>query len=172
MKKRRSRALLITAIVIAVILVGLGSLVGYVYVKYVAVERYSAKGPTVTVDAHEVKGFGTILVTDNNFALYMFPPDGRRKVTCTGDCAGNWPPLFASAGKKVVAGPGVHADLLGTMTKPGGGRVVTYNGWPLYTFVGDPDPLRARGQGVEADGGLWWVMNPAGDIVKSGPRGN
>ena len=43
--------------------------------------------------------------------------------------------------------------------------MVTYHGWPLYTYLGDDRPLRATGQGVDADGGYWYVMRPSGAIV-------
>jgi predicted lipoprotein with Yx(FWY)xxD motif len=39
--------------------------------------------------------------------------------------------------------------------------VVTYNGYPLYTYVGAP-PLSTKGNGI---GGVWHViMLSAGDI--------
>ena len=55
--------------------------------------------------------------------------------------------------------------LLGTAPNPGGGRVVTYRGWPLYTFLGDAAPGDATGQAADDDGGYWYVMRPAGQIV-------
>jgi predicted lipoprotein with Yx(FWY)xxD motif len=55
--------------------------------------------------------------------------------------------------------------LLGTLPNPGGGRVVTYDGWPLYTYLGDAAPGRAAGQGEDDDGGSWYVIRPSGQIV-------
>lgn len=72
-------------------------------------------------------------------------------------------------GARLVAGDGVKPGLLRTIPKPGGGRVATYDGWPLYTYLGDADPLKAAGQAVDADGGYWYVMRPSGQIVNS-PR--
>ncbi len=137
----------------------------YLYFHYVNVVRYSAGQGRVTVERAELGQHGTALVTNKGFALYTFPPDAAQHVTCTGDCASAWPPLTLHAGQTVAAGAGVRADLLGTMPDPGGGRVVTYHGWPLYTYLGDASPGHAAGQGKNDDGGYWYVIRPSGQIV-------
>jgi hypothetical protein len=76
-----------------------------------------------------------------------------------------WPPLELHAGETAAAGAGVRADLLGTAPDPAGGRVITYHGWPLYTYLGDASPGHAAGQGKNDDGGYWYVMRPSGQIV-------
>ena len=152
------------------VLACLAALASYLYVRYVDVTRFSAEHGRVTVEAAPVGQLGTVLVTNKGFALYMFPPDQARHVTCTGGCATAWPPLLVHSGETIAAGPGVRAGLLGTAPNPGGGRVVTYRGWPLYTYLGDASPGHAAGQGVNDDGGYWYVMRPSGQIV--GPQGN
>jgi predicted lipoprotein with Yx(FWY)xxD motif len=147
------------------VLACLAALASYVYVRYVDVERFSAEHGRVTVDAAPVGKLGTVLVTNKGFALYMFPPDAARHVTCTGGCATAWPPLLVHAGETTVAGAGVRPGLLGTAPNPDGGRVVTYRGWPLYTYLGDASPGHAAGQGANDDGGYWYVMRPSGQIV-------
>ena len=137
----------------------------YLYFHYVDVVRYSAGQGRVTVERAELGQLGTVLVTNKGFALYTFPPDAARHVTCTGDCASAWPPLTLHAGQTAAAGAGVRADLLGTVPDPGGGRVVTYHGWPLYTYLGDASPGHAAGQGKDDDGGYWYVIRPSGQIV-------
>jgi predicted lipoprotein with Yx(FWY)xxD motif len=54
----------------------------------------------------------------------------------------------------VTAGPGVTGKL-GTIKRTGGGTQVTYNGHPLYTYVGDSAPGQARGNNLNLNGGLW-----------------
>jgi predicted lipoprotein with Yx(FWY)xxD motif len=51
------------------------------------------------------------------------------------------------------------------MPNPGGGRVVTYHAWPLYTYLGDASAGHVSGQGEDEDGGYWYVMRPSGQIV-------
>ncbi len=159
--RRRAKVVLSVAALVTVV----AAFAGYLYVHYVDVVRYSAEGGRVTVERAELGPLGTVLVTNKGFALYMFPPDAARHVTCTGGCASAWPPLTLHAGETAAAGAGVRADLLGTMPGPGGGRVVTYHGWPLYTYLGDASPGHAAGQGKDDDGGSWYVMRPSGQIV-------
>ena len=99
-------------------------------------------GPKVTVQTRTIAGVGPVLVTAKGYALYMFQPDNQRSVTCTGACAGTWPPVKVPDGGSFAAGPGVKSALLGTDPDPEGGQVLTYNGWPLYTYTGDTAPPR------------------------------
>lgn len=128
-----------------------------------------AGNQTVTILSRSVPGLGTILVNSAGHTLYAFAPDKRSKVTCTGGCAAVWPPAFVPPGRKVRGGPGVRASLLGSAPDPSGGRVITYNGWPLYTYVADTAPGTEAGQAVDLNGGLWWVITTAGAVVKKRP---
>jgi hypothetical protein len=42
---------------------------------------------------------------------------------------------------------------------------VTYNGHPVYTFSGDSSAGDTSGQGINAFGGVWYVVSPAGQPV-------
>jgi predicted lipoprotein with Yx(FWY)xxD motif len=124
-----------------------------------------ASGATVTITTRSPPEVGRVLVTGKGYALYMFVPDRRRTVTCTGVCAGTWPPLMLPSGATLAAGPGIKTALLGSDPAPGGGRVVTYNGWPLYTYTGDVEP----GQAIDLNGGPWYVLRPSGAPLEPGP---
>jgi predicted lipoprotein with Yx(FWY)xxD motif len=127
-------------------------------------------GQTVKVDARSVPGVGTVLVTSKGYALYVFAPDNHRAVTCTGACAGTWPPLTVPSGAALAAGPGVKQTLLGSDPNPAGGQqVVTYDGWPLYTYTGDVQPDQATGQNIDLNGGEWYVIRPSGQPLIPAP---
>ena len=51
---------------------------------------------------------------------------------------------------------------LGTITRSDGTKQVTYNGHPLYYFVGDSGPGQTTGQGSDNFGAKWWLVAPAG----------
>jgi predicted lipoprotein with Yx(FWY)xxD motif len=119
-------------------------------------------GMTVTITARSLPRVGTVLVTSQDLVLYVFAPDHHRAITCTGSCLGTWPPLMLPSGSKLAAGAGVKPGLLGSDRDPSGGRVVTYAGWPLYTYTGDVDPGQATGQNLNLNGGLWYVIRPSG----------
>ncbi len=94
------------------------------------------------------------MVTDaQGYTLYWFAPDSPTKSTCYGTCAAYWPPLTGDP----VAGPGVTGRL-GAIKRSGGGTQVTYNGHPLYTYVGDSAPGQANGNDINLNGGLWYEM--------------
>lgn len=109
---------------------------------------------------------GKILTTSRGFTLYMFSRDKRNKDVCVKiqDCTIVWP-LVTTKGKP-VAGPGVKARLLGTIKLANGSRQVTYNGWPLYTYIGDRFPRSTQFIGLYQSGGYWWALNAAGRLVK------
>jgi predicted lipoprotein with Yx(FWY)xxD motif len=119
---------------------------------------------TFTVKTARVKGLGTILVNNKGFTLYMFLPDKQKRVTCKGSCAVIWPPLKVKAGQKPTAGGLARKRLLGTY-----GRVVSYNKWPLYTYVTDTKPGQATGQALNNSGGFWYVLSPRGQVIKKKP---
>jgi predicted lipoprotein with Yx(FWY)xxD motif len=121
------------------------------------------------VSTKSVSTLGPILVNSEGRTLYIFEPDKHAKVTCTGACASLWPPLKLSSGQKAVAGGEAKSSLLSSDPDPEGGAVATYAGWPLYTYAADSGPGSANGQGVNADGGLWYVISPAGTVVEKMP---
>jgi len=127
-------------------------------------------GPKVMIMARALPGVGRVLVNATGYALYMFAPDGRRQVTCTGACAGTWPPVRLPSGAVLAVGPGVKPSLLGSDPDPGGGRVVTYDGWPLYTYSGDVQPGQATGQAIDLNGGPWYVLRPSGAPLLPSPQ--
>ena len=104
----------------------------------------------------------TVLVNSSGYALYMFVPDQQRSVTCDVTCISSWPPVTITPGNRPEAGSGVHESLLGTVPLSTGYRVVTYNRWPLYTYTDDVSPGMDSGQGIDNDGGYWYLMSPTG----------
>ena len=125
-----------------------------------------------TVELSSEPGVGEVLVSSAGQTLYLFSPDKRKKPTCTGSCASVWPPLTVTG--KPVAGKGVDKKLLGTVNGSGGERQVTYNHWPLYTYVADTKPGDVLGQGITAFGGKWWTVDKKGkeDTARTSSNGS
>lgn len=116
-----------------------------------------------TVNVAEVGSFGQALVDGEGRSLYLFTNDTQNSGTsaCTGDCLVEWPPLLTDG--EPVAGTGLDAAMLGTITLPDGTTQVTYNGWPLYYFADDTAPGDALGQGL---GGVWYLVSPTGEMIQ------
>ncbi len=83
---------------------------------------------------------GKVLANASGFTLYVFTRDGKNRDACVKvpRCTATWPVLKASG--KPVAGKGLRASLLGTITLAHGVKQVTYGGRPLYGYVGDSSP--------------------------------
>jgi predicted lipoprotein with Yx(FWY)xxD motif len=94
---------------------------------------------------------GTAVLTNaKGFTLYTFAPDTRAASKCYGNCAAYWPPVTGVA----AASPGVPGRT-GTIRRTDGTVQLTYNGHPLYTYIGDTAPGQARGNNLNLNGGLW-----------------
>jgi predicted lipoprotein with Yx(FWY)xxD motif len=102
---------------------------------------------------------GTVLTNSKGFTLYTFAADKGSTSTCYRQCAKFWPPLMgpatAAAGAKV-------SGKFGVTTRKNGSQQVTYNGKPLYTFLGDHKPGDVTGNGKNIDGGVWNVITTSG----------
>ena len=57
---------------------------------------------------------------------------------------------------------------MGTLRRPDGSTQISYGGHPLYTYDLDVSPGVVMGQGIDQDGGLWYVVNGQGDQVTTG----
>lgn len=113
---------------------------------------------------------GKIIVTGKGRTLYMFAPDKNGRSTCYGTCAKYWPPLMTTT-EHITALAGVKASLLGTTKRRNGKLEVTYNHHPLYLYIADTKAGQTTGQGLNLNGGLWWVLSPAGAIIKKKSSG-
>src|SRR5580700_4358729 len=107
-----------------------------------------ATGPDV-LKARTVGGVN-LLTDSRGLTLYWFAPDTSTKSVCYGSCAAYWPPATGTPS----AGPGVTGTL-GTITRTDGTRQATYDGHPLYTYIGDNAPGQANGNNLNLNGGLW-----------------
>jgi predicted lipoprotein with Yx(FWY)xxD motif len=91
-----------------------------------------------------------LLTNAKGYTLYWFAPDSPGKSVCYGSCAAYWPPVAGSA----AAGPGVTGTI-GTIKRTDGTTQATYDGHPLYTYIGDSAPGQDGGNNINLNGGLW-----------------
>jgi predicted lipoprotein with Yx(FWY)xxD motif len=123
----------------------------------------TASGHSATVGVATTSSLGKVLDNSQGRTVYLFAPDTSTKSACTGACAAEWPPLRATG--KPTVGSGLSASEVGTIPRSDGRPQVTYNGHPLYTFVGDKDAGQTNGQGINAFGGGWFALTTAGTQV-------
>jgi predicted lipoprotein with Yx(FWY)xxD motif len=109
--------------------------------------------------------FGKTLTDASGRTLYLFAGDRRNVSTLSAAGRAFWPP-FASAIKPSAAG-GALAGEIGTVTGKTAAGQVTYNGHPLYYFLGDHSPGQTSGQGLNQFGARWYVLSPSGGAITS-----
>ena len=114
----------------------------------------SSSGTTLMV---RTIGGAQVLTNSAGLTLYSFAPDTSTTSKCTGSCATYWPPVKGPA----TAGSGVTGTL-GVITRPDGTMQATYDGHPLYTYVGDSAPGQNKGNGLNLSGGVWHEVTVSG----------
>jgi len=87
-----------------------------------------------------------LLVGKNGMTLYTFDRDSRGSSACSWHCIRIWSP----ADPEDAQGPD-----FGAITREGGARQLTYEGKPLYYYMGDRRPGDANGAGLDR---LWHVV--------------
>ena len=123
----------------------------------------AASGSGKTVITTASSSGSTFLTDGSGRAVYLWAKDTGDASTCTGACAGAWPPVTAT-GTVTASGSAMASDL-GTITRSDGTKQVTYDGHPLYYFAGDSGPGTATGQGSDNFGAKWWLVAPSGSDV-------
>jgi predicted lipoprotein with Yx(FWY)xxD motif len=106
---------------------------------------------TTTIDGNQV------VTNSAGMTVYWFAIDTSTKSNCTGTCLQYWHVVTGPA----TAGSGVTGTL-GVITGSNGTMQATYDGHPLYTYVGDTAPGQNNGNGKNLSGGLWWEMTVSG----------
>jgi predicted lipoprotein with Yx(FWY)xxD motif len=106
-------------------------------------------------------GSVTVLTSSKGFTLYSFAPDTPTKSNCNGACAKFWPPVKGPASASGVTGT------FGTIKRSDGSTQATFDGHPLYTYVGDHAPGQAKGNGLNLSGGVWHEITTSGTAPAS-----
>jgi predicted lipoprotein with Yx(FWY)xxD motif len=101
---------------------------------------------------------GTPVVANaKGFTLYWFAPDTPTSSKCYGSCAVYWPPVTGTA----AAGSGLPGKTA-VIARTDGSNQLTYDGHPLYTYIGDTAPGQASGNNLNLNGGLWHEVPVSG----------
>ena len=123
----------------------------------------AASGTTLKMTTFSGK---KVLTNAQGMAVYWFAVDTSSKSNCSNTCLKFWPIVPGPA----TAGTGVTGTL-GVITT-NGVKQATYDGHPLYTYVGDTAPGQVKGNALNVSGGLWWVMTPTGAKVAASSAGS
>ena len=120
---------------------------------------FPAIGTTVLIVQHS--NLGWVMAKASGYVVYTYDKDSKGgPPTCTGSCASVWAPVTGMP----KAGPAdTFPGTFGTVTA-GGKKVITYNGYPLYTYVAD-HVLTTKGNGID---GVWHVIKLSESDITGG----
>jgi len=108
---------------------------------------FAQMAPTKTGDSAK----GKVLTNESGMTLYVFDKDSGGKSACNGPCAGNWPPLMATATAMAMGDYTV-------VSRDDGSKQWAYKGKPLYTWKNDKKPGDITGDGFL--NGAWHIAQP------------
>jgi predicted lipoprotein with Yx(FWY)xxD motif len=105
---------------------------------------------------------GTIVVDGKGMTAYYFTKDTKDSgvSACSGDCAAAWPAIESTSDTPTV--DGVTAKI-GPIPAADGGKQITINAMPIYTFAQDKAPGDVNGQDAN---GVWYVIAPDGTMIE------
>jgi predicted lipoprotein with Yx(FWY)xxD motif len=107
----------------------------------------------------ELDGFSPLVTSGDGRTVYRFDRDSSNPPAsrCTSACLRMWEPVLAPDGFQVEGG--IEPEMVGTVTRPGGGEQLTLDGWPMYHFRDDLKLGQTAGHGVA---NVWFAMAPRG----------
>lgn len=110
---------------------------------------------------------GQIVVGAQGLSVYSLAKDTKDSGTssCTAGCATTWPPVTSTSATPTVSGV---TGKVGTIPAANGKMQVTINGMPIYYYSKDQAAGDITGQGV---GGVWYLVSPSGEMIKSAAGG-
>jgi predicted lipoprotein with Yx(FWY)xxD motif len=121
----------------------------------------AAASPT-TIKVSQNKTWGPTLTLKDGDTIYRLTKDPKNMSECTGKCATVWLPVLLAAGQATPVGVGVSH--LGSFTRANGTKQVTYEGIPLYRFIGDKKAGEVTGN-IKDTWGQWWSINPKSPLT-------
>lgn len=165
-----TRIVALTASLCAVAALAAGSVTaGAAGAQTAPAKRAGHPNPAVEVGTAKIGTLGSVLVRGNGRALYVFTPDSGTRSGCSDGCQKVWGLVMAPSSGVAKAIRGARQSLIGSVKDPvTGKRVVTYDGWPLYTYVLDQRADQANGQDIAMGGGHWCVLTASGKPIRKG----
>jgi predicted lipoprotein with Yx(FWY)xxD motif len=148
-------------IVLPILIVVVGAIIAVVATTSSGAKTtFKSSAPAASsISLHQTR-VGKALVDAQGRTLYLFA--GDRPSTSRLSAAGRsvWPPFTSNSVPAAVGG--ATAGAIGRIAAT---KQVTYNGHPLYYYVGDHAPGQIAGQGLNEFGARWYVLSSPGAAI-------
>lgn len=111
-----------------------------------------------------------VLGNSKQHSLYLLSDEMGAKIHCKGSCLQYWIPLTVAKGTMLKVGAGVKGKwaTVARMTSKATEYQVTYNSFPVYTYVADTGAKQSHGEGVKFSSGVWWYLIKASATSAAG----
>jgi predicted lipoprotein with Yx(FWY)xxD motif len=128
-----------------------------------------ASAGSLSMEAASVPHFAGALVNQSSRTLYVLSDEKGGALKCTGSCLSSWIPVEVPTTVTTVSlGAGVRGKI-GFVARGKSKKQVTFNSYPLYSFVGDSGARQSHGEGVKAFGGTWTLVKAAAKSASATP---
>jgi predicted lipoprotein with Yx(FWY)xxD motif len=101
---------------------------------------------------------GKRLTARHGRTVYMFSIDTKNTSNCKKKCLKTWKPVTSKHAAK--AGAHVSRKKLRRIAH----HQVSYNGHPIYYYIGDTGARQANGEGLFAFKGIWYTVTKKGNL--------
>ena len=121
-------------------------------------------GPAYSVGIAYKTSIGLYLTNSTGFTLYFRSTDTPNSGTTTCDvplCEANWPVFYSAS---LALPPGLAASSFSTITPYNSTKIVTFDGYALFTWIHDKAPGQTTGEGI---GGFYVATLPAPAVPKT-----
>ncbi len=118
----------------------------------------SSGASTPVLQSVNVAGFPGALATSASKTLYVLSVEKGAKLKCKGACLSSWFPVTVKNSVSTISLGSNVKGKIGFVARSATTKQVTFNSYPLYTFVGDSGAKGSKGEGKSFDGGKWYVV--------------
>ncbi len=129
-----------------------------------AKKTFQSSAPAGSAVSLRQTGVGKALVDARGRTLYLFAADKPNVSRLSAAGQSVWPPFTSNTVPSAVGG--TTAGAIGRIAAT---KQITYNGHPLYYYVGDHQPGQIAGQGLNQFGARWYALSSSGAAITSTP---
>lgn len=116
-----------------------------------------------------IPAYAGVLESSSSFSLYLLSNEKGAKLHCTGSCLSTWKPLVVKASVKSVAVAATVKGKIGFVKRTSKTKQVTFNTYPVYSYLGDTGPNQSMGQDVTSNGGTWHLVHATAKSLGATP---
>jgi predicted lipoprotein with Yx(FWY)xxD motif len=119
-----------------------------------------AGAATPVLRAASIANYSGLLENSASHTLYLLSAEKGGKLKCTSSsCLKIWHPLEVKSSAKSISVQSSVKGKIGFVKRSSSEKQVTFNSYPLYTYVGDTGPNQSNGEAIAADGGTWFLVH-------------